>query len=164
MNLDKKNLQFLSCFTFTSKILSHFNIYFSFNNYVHNILRHFDRWVNFFSLQWKKSVIFSNKQDILPPWCSDYHHCTTSYNQSWTQAFRKFKPCSWRVRNLRWWGSLTMVPAGNKAKHLSSVNHSTKTIHHHKRVASRVVKLLKTQNIRKLENIRKISKVHRIIV
>ena len=24
-----------------------------------------------------------------------------------------------------------MVPAGNKAKHLSSVNHTTKTIHHH---------------------------------
>ena len=25
-----------------------------------------------------------------------------------------------------------MVPAGNKAKHLSSVNHTTKTIHHHR--------------------------------
>ena len=24
-----------------------------------------------------------------------------------------------------------MIPAGNKAKHLSSVNHTTKTIHHH---------------------------------
>ena len=24
-----------------------------------------------------------------------------------------------------------MVPAGNKAKRLSSVNHTTKTIHHH---------------------------------
>ena len=24
-----------------------------------------------------------------------------------------------------------MVPAGNKAKHLSSVNHTTKKIHHH---------------------------------
>ena len=31
----------------------------------------------------------------------------------------------------RWRGSLTMVPAGNKAKRLSSVNHTTKTIHHH---------------------------------
>ena len=31
----------------------------------------------------------------------------------------------------RWWGSLTMVPAGNKAKHLSSVNHTTKKFHHH---------------------------------
>ena len=28
------------------------------------------------------------------------------------------------------WGSLTMVPAGNKAKCLSSGNHNTKTIHH----------------------------------
>ena len=24
-----------------------------------------------------------------------------------------------------------MIPAGNKAKHLSSVNHTTKTFHHH---------------------------------
>ena len=31
----------------------------------------------------------------------------------------------------RWWGSLAMVPAGNKTKLLSSVNHTTKTIHHH---------------------------------
>ena len=37
----------------------------------------------------------------------------------------------WSVRNSRWWGSLTRVPAGNKAKGLSSVNHTTKTIHHY---------------------------------
>ena len=29
-----------------------------------------------------------------------------------------------------------MVPAGNKAKPLSSVNHTTKTIHHHRQVFS----------------------------
>ena len=34
-----------------------------------------------------------------------------------------------RVGDSRWRGSLTMVPAGNKAKRLSSVNHTTKTIH-----------------------------------
>ena len=28
-------------------------------------------------------------------------------------------------------GSLTMVPAGNRAKRLSSVSYTTKTIHHH---------------------------------
>ena len=33
--------------------------------------------------------------------------------------------------DLQWWGSLTMVRNGNKAKHLSLVNHTTKTIHHH---------------------------------
>ena len=31
----------------------------------------------------------------------------------------------------RWWGSLTMVPSGNKAKRLSSANLTTKIIHHH---------------------------------
>ena len=39
--------------------------------------------------------------------------------------------CSQRVRDSRWWGSLTMVLVGNKVKRLSSVNHTTKTMHHH---------------------------------
>ena len=33
--------------------------------------------------------------------------------------------------DLRWRGSLTMVPAGNKAKRLSSINHAIKTIRYH---------------------------------
>ena len=41
-----------------------------------------------------------------------------------------FKPCSRRAGDSRWWGSLAMVPAGNKAKRLSSVSHTTKTMHH----------------------------------
>ena len=48
-----------------------------------------------------------------------------------TQVLCRFKSCSRRVGDSRWWGSLTMVPARNKAKRLSSVNHTTKTIHHH---------------------------------
>ena len=67
----------------------------------------------------------------MAPWCSGYHYCTTSFNEAWTQVLRRFKPCSRRVGDSRWWGSLTMVPAGNKAKRLSSVNHTTKTIRHH---------------------------------
>ena len=43
----------------------------------------------------------------------------------------RFKPCWQRVGDSQWWGSLTMVLAGNKAKHLLSVNHTTKSIHHH---------------------------------
>ena len=50
-----------------------------------------------------------------------YHYCTTSF-------LRRFKPCSRCVGDSRWWGSV--VPAGNKDKRLSSVNHTTKTIHH----------------------------------
>ena len=63
------------------------------------------------------------------PWCSGYHYCTASFNKAWTQVLRGFKTCSRRVGDSRWWGSLTMVPAGNKAKRLSSVSHTTKTIH-----------------------------------
>ena len=64
-----------------------------------------------------------------------YHYCTTSFNKGWTQVLRRFKSCLWRVGHSQWWGSLTMVPAGNKAICLLLVNHTTKTInlhcHHH---------------------------------
>ena len=40
----------------------------------------------------------------------------------------RFKSCSWRVGESRWLESLTMAPAGNKAKRFSSVNYTTKTI------------------------------------
>ena len=43
----------------------------------------------------------------------------------------QFKSCSRHVGDSQWCGSLTMVLAGNKAKRLSLVNHTTKTIHHH---------------------------------
>ena len=59
-----------------------------------------------------------------------YHYCTTSFNKAWTQVLCAFKSCSRRVGDSLWWRSLTMVPAGNKAKRLLSVNHTTKTIHY----------------------------------
>ena len=63
--------------------------------------------------------------------CSGYRYCTTSFNKASTQALRRLKSCSQCVGDSRWWGSLTMVPDGNKAECLSSVNHTAKTIHHH---------------------------------
>ena len=75
-------------------------------------------------------TIFSTFLTVAP-WCSGYHYCTTSFNKAWTQVLCWLKSCSQHVGDLRWWGTLTMVQAGNKAKHLSSVNHSTKAIHHH---------------------------------
>ena len=75
--------------------------------------------------------------DIVVPWCSGYHYCATSFSKVWSQVLRRFKSCSRRVGDSRWWGSLTMVPVGNKARRLWSVNHTTKTIpsssssHHH---------------------------------
>ena len=64
-------------------------------------------------------------------WCSGYHYCTTSFNKFCNQALRRFKSCLRRVGDSRWWGSLTIVSTGNKAKRLLSVNHTTKAIHHH---------------------------------
>ena len=100
---------------------------------------------NFSSLQEFLGLIkYSNKQsfkdglescffikDYMAPWCSGYHYCLTSFNKAWTQVLCRFESCLRCVRDSQWWGSLTMVPTGNKAKHLSSVNHTTKTIHHH---------------------------------
>ena len=60
-----------------------------------------------------------------------YIHVHTRHKSLRSCSKWKVKSCSQRVRYSRWWGSLTMVPAGNKAKRLSSVNHSAKTIHHH---------------------------------
>ena len=60
-----------------------------------------------------------------------YHYCTTSFNKAWTQVLRNFKSCSRCIRDSQWWESLTMIPAENKVKRLSSVNHTKKTIHHH---------------------------------
>ena len=44
-----------------------------------------------------------------------YHYCTTSFIKAWTQVLRSFKSCSRRVGDSRWWRSLTMLLAGNKA-------------------------------------------------
>ena len=65
------------------------------------------------------------------PWWGGCHCCTTSVNKARTQVLHRLKPCSQCVGYSWLWGSLTMVLAGNKAKHLLSVNHTTKTIHHH---------------------------------
>ena len=69
-------------------------------------------------------------------WCSDYHYYTTSFSKAWTQVLRRFRSWSRHVGDSRWWGSLTIAPAGNKAKSVSSVNHTTKTIHHHHFIVS----------------------------
>ena len=55
----------------------------------------------------------------------------SNQEQKGTQVLRRFKSCSRRVGDSRWWGSLTVVQTGNKIKRLSSVNHTTKTNYHH---------------------------------
>ena len=45
-----------------------------------------------------------------------------------------------------------MVPAGNKAKGLSSVNHTTETIHHHHHHHHQDAELLSKQTIYVKEN------------
>ena len=59
----------------------------------------------------KRRVILPNSVQ----WCSGYHYCTTSFIKAWTQVLHRFKSCLWRVGDSRWWGSRTVVPAGNKA-------------------------------------------------
>ena len=66
---------------------------------------------NVIKIQW----FWGKKMILVAPWCSGYHYCTTSFIKAWTEVLRRFKSCSQRVGNSRWRGSLTMVPAGNKA-------------------------------------------------
>ena len=94
---------------------------------------------NQFLLYWQKIIL--KKWEVEQGWVLTYNcgamvywlslYCTTSFNQTQNQVLRRFKPCSWRVGDWQWWGSLTVVQAGHKAKHLWLVNHITKTIHLH---------------------------------
>ena len=63
-------------------------------------------------------------------WCSAYHYCKTSFIETWTNALQNFKSWSWRVRDLQWSGSLTMLQAGNMVKHFLRVIHTTITQYH----------------------------------
>ena len=56
-------------------------------------------------------------------WCSGYHYCTTPEV--------RFCACLWHVEDSRWWGFLTMVPAENKGKRLSSFSHTKNNNNHH---------------------------------
>ena len=83
--------------------------------------------LNSAKMKWKISwAHVLNFLTLIPPWCSGYHYCTTSFNKAWIQVLRKLKSCSRRVGYLRWWESLKMFPTRNKAKSISSVNHTTK--------------------------------------
>ena len=77
-----------------------------------------------------KCKVYTNytKNQSKAMWCSDYLYRTTWFNKDWTHVLHRYKSCSWRVGDSRWWDSLTVVPVGNKTKHHSLVNHTTKKI------------------------------------
>ena len=77
------------------------------------------------------ALLYISSLVSLAPWCSGYHYCTDSFNKAWTQVLHKCKSCSRYVEDSKWWGSTTMVTAGNMAEHLSLVSYTTKTTHHH---------------------------------
>ena len=106
--------------------LANLKIMFCWRNQIYRKCNNFNA-SNIDDFQWLQLLMIT---PMITPWCSGYHYCTTSFIKTWTQVLRRFKSCSRRVGDSRWWGSLTMVPAENKAKRLSSVNHTTKTIHH----------------------------------
>ena len=56
---------------------------------------------------------------------------TAQLDSTKSELMCKLKTCTWRVRDSQWLGSLKKIPAGNKAKSLSSVNQSAKTTHYH---------------------------------
>ena len=71
-------------------------------------------------------IHFESFMRILTSCCCGYHYCTTSFKQILNSGSGHGQ-----TGDSRRWGSLTTVPAGNKAKRLSLVNHTTKAVHHH---------------------------------
>ena len=74
-----------------------------------------------------------------------------------TKPKLRFCTCLWRVRDSRWWGSLTVVPAGKKAKCLSLVNHTTKLMlyhhhhhHHHQVKKKKLIWHMTSSDVRKI--------------
>ena len=61
------------------------------------------------------SIVANQKRLKINMVSSGYQHCTTSFIKAWTQVLRRFKSCSRHAGDSRWWGSLTMVSAENKA-------------------------------------------------
>ena len=57
-------------------------------------------------------------------WCGGYHYYSISFNKILTQFLWQLKSCLQHVGDSQWWGPLTMVPAGNKAKCFLLVNHT----------------------------------------
>ena len=94
----------------------------------------FEIILQFFEPQLYSVMLTSNL--IVARWCSGYHYCTTLFTKVWTLVQQT---STQHVEDLRWWGSMTMVTAGNTAKSLLSVDHITVTIHHHHHRALRVL-------------------------
>ena len=70
-------------------------------------------------LQAKYLSCFNVSLDIIliltsAPWCSVYQFCSTSFNKVWALVLCRFKSSSRHVKDLWWWESLTVIPAGNK--------------------------------------------------
>ena len=79
-------------------------------------------------------------------WCSGYHCCTTSFIKAWTQVLRRLNP----AREDLWkWYRLEI------RLRLSSVNHTTKTIHHqhhhHHRHHNRII--YKSENLNRINGL-----------
>ena len=73
---------------------------------------------------WK--IMFSRTSCFVAPWCSGYQCCTNSFNNAWTQVLHRFTSCTCYVEDSRLRESLAIFQARNKAKCLSSVNHTTR--------------------------------------
>ena len=67
----------------------------------------------------ESNIIVKVCVSLMAPWCSGYHSAQLHSTKPELSLNLRRVGDSW------WWGSKTMVSAGNKAKRLSSVNHTT---------------------------------------
>ena len=104
------------------------------SKYIQNqVLYYFEKSIDNLDLFWadKTSDFHTKYYGWYSVWCcSCYYYYTISLSKAWTLVLQRFKPCSRRVGDCQWLESQTMVSAGNKTTRLSSVNHTTRVIHH----------------------------------
>ena len=78
-----------------------------------------------------RNKLIANSEDILAPWCSGYHSCTTLFDNPKCSFSSDSNPSRGVPEVCNGESLLKKVPTGNKAQHLSLVNHSSKTVYHY---------------------------------
>ena len=101
-----------------------------------NILNLELSWINSAKLTWNGLCLWMDYVMkwimFVAPWCSGYDYCSTSFNKVWTLGSAQVQILLTACRRFTMVSIPDNVLAGNNAKRLSSVNHTTKTIHHHR--------------------------------
>ena len=119
----KVTIYHLNCWSNTSVFCFYSRCYLLCSRFVFPFLIWWQaKYLSFFKLSLDTLLFLTSA-----PWFSVYHYCATWFNKSWTEVLCSFKSYSRHVRDLRWWESLTVIPARKNASRPLFVNRYAKT-------------------------------------